>query len=215
MTVTSLAPERSLLLFRIPDWKRISNLRHDSYFHHQAPYIGRSREPNFFVSVSGEQVSRFVEGKRLVSRALRLRSRRMHPHWSPMEKRTRPSPHPLARRHGSRFACANAATAMSLLKRSTAVPSALSRKADTRPGGDALPVCASLVLREDGQCCTTANGHLQFAPGAPIQKTIRIHRSEIRTITRFGNSGCTHTVNTNLHSTSPYISCWQIACLTA
>src|SRR6266849_275634 len=32
--------------FQNPDWKRISNLRHASYFHQQAPCIGRSSEPN-------------------------------------------------------------------------------------------------------------------------------------------------------------------------
>src|ERR1700722_5028671 len=32
--------------FQNPDWKRISNLRLVSYFHQQAPWIGRSRDPD-------------------------------------------------------------------------------------------------------------------------------------------------------------------------
>jgi hypothetical protein len=38
--------------FQNPDWKRISNLRHASYFRRQAPYIGRSSEPKFSTSNS-------------------------------------------------------------------------------------------------------------------------------------------------------------------
>ena len=44
--------------FQNPDWKRISNLRHASYFRRQAPYIGRSSEAD--ISDFGILLARLV-----------------------------------------------------------------------------------------------------------------------------------------------------------
>lgn len=64
------------------------------------------------------------------------------------------------------------ATAMFLPKRSTAVPPASSRKVETRYKRAALhfltPLYNLVILREVGQGCTTANGHLQLVQRAII-----------------------------------------------